>query len=783
MAIGVIGNDDKNKLISDRQKNKYFEKEIYDIIDEKNLNESRSILCSKIVKNSTVLDVGCASGVIGKYLKEHKNCKIYGIELDQESLLYAKKTNSYEKLYSFDISNNNEENYKNFFKENLMFDYILFSDVLEHLVFPAEVLFAFGKLLNESGHILISIPNIAHYDIINGLLNEKFNYSDSGILDNTHLRFFTKSSFIQYIATANSKYKENYDLEWIGKTIIKPYFYGKYEELDSIIKQNENLFILQNLFSLTKMDNKSSLKHLNKLLNEKNYDISNEINKHLVESTLKIQELQEQNEKLEDIKYKQLQEIDKLTEVQTELVGNIQALNDELKGVLNSKSWKYTQFIRDYQSRKRKRKSRTNKVDNKESILFIVLSWLNLNDKNITSIGGTTLHVLDIIKNIKQNANCYVLTIINNHYSLIVFDGESQKIYDLNLCVRVKHFDKYDFDFMNLLFDLIKNLEIDLVHIHHFKNFPCDLQFLPKKIKTIVTLHDYYSICPKIELINYKGNLCLNGKKLNCNDCMKLANIDLETRNTAIKNLLEGADMVIAPDESVLKEFEHYIKLKNKKIIPHGVNIESFGKLIKNKKQNFKEKNIAFVGVITQHKGLNIVKDLINHNKEENTTYHFFGLSNDAYLNENHNNYIYHGTYKQTDLPRLLIKNKIDLVLLPSILPETFSYTLSETILAGIPCVSYNLGAIANRIKKDGIGWVINKKENFLYTDFLEKYKEIFDIDNYNVVINNIKKYKNKDILDMLNETKKFYQLDNCKTKEYDAIMDYLEKYILKYTI
>lgn len=803
MAIGVIGNDSKNKLISDKQNNKYFKDEIYDIIDEKNTNESRSILCSKIVGNSTVLDVGCASGVIGKFLHEHKACKVYGIEMDQESISLAKKTNCYEKLYSFDISNKETENYKNFFKENLKFDYIVFSDVLEHLVFPAEVLYEFRNLLKENGRILISIPNIAHYDIINGLLNENFNYSDMGILDNTHLRFFTKSSFAQYIDSANNKFGSKYDLEWLGKTVIKPYFYGKYEELDRIVEKNEDLFVLQNLFLLKKVENDITLNGLENLLKEKNKDFSQEINENLLSNKQciiglekevknlekKVKDLKQNNvdltsinENLENIKYKQSQEIEKLTDIQTDLVANIQSLNNEMSNIVNSKSWKYTQFIRSYKLKQKRKRLRTNKIDNKESILFIVLSWINPNDKSLTTIGGTTLHLLDIINGIKNNVNSYVLTVINNHYVLVTFDGNTQKIYDLQLRATVKSFDKYDFNFMKLLFELIENLKIDLVHIHHLKNFPCDLQFLPKRIKTIITLHDYYPICPKVELINYNDNLCKNGEKLDCMKCMKYANLDLETRKEAINNLLENANTVIAPDESVLKEFNYYTNFKNTKVIPHGINLNSFGKINKNKKIDFKEKNIAFVGVITKHKGLEIVKDLIINNKE-NIVYHFFGLSNDDYLNKNHNQFVYHGVYKQSELPRLLIKNKIDLVILPSILPETFSYTLSETILAGVPVVSYDLGAIANRIKKDNLGWVINKTANFKYTDFVKKYDEIFNVENYKAVLKSLKNYKDIDILDMLKEMQELYQLENYKTKVYDKINEYLEKYDLKYTI
>ena len=58
-------------------------------------------------------------------------------------------------------------------------------------------------MLKDNGKILVSIPNIAHYDIIRGLFNDQFNYSKVGILDNTHIRFFTKKLFAQFIDEIN----------------------------------------------------------------------------------------------------------------------------------------------------------------------------------------------------------------------------------------------------------------------------------------------------------------------------------------------------------------------------------------------------------------------------------------------------------------------------------------------------------------------------------------------------------------------------------------------------
>jgi SAM-dependent methyltransferase len=75
------------------------------------------------------------------------------------------------------------------------YDYVLFGDVLEHLKDPLSSLIQAKKLLLPGGKIFVSIPNIAHISIRLELLLGDFEYEETGILDNTHLKYFTKRSF------------------------------------------------------------------------------------------------------------------------------------------------------------------------------------------------------------------------------------------------------------------------------------------------------------------------------------------------------------------------------------------------------------------------------------------------------------------------------------------------------------------------------------------------------------------------------------------------------------
>jgi SAM-dependent methyltransferase len=131
-----------------------------------------------------ILDVGTASGYLGKIWRRNGHY-VAGIEYDAAT---AEKAREY--YDAFQVAD--VETFA--FPYRREFDYIVFADVLEHLRDPAAVLRRCIPALKETGRIIISVPNIANWVIRLGLLFGKFDYMDRGILDRTHLRFFTRRS-------------------------------------------------------------------------------------------------------------------------------------------------------------------------------------------------------------------------------------------------------------------------------------------------------------------------------------------------------------------------------------------------------------------------------------------------------------------------------------------------------------------------------------------------------------------------------------------------------------
>ncbi len=130
-----------------------------------------------------ILEVGCGFGeTLGRIRYLSPGIQVYGIEITKKVADIANK--------KFPVMCDNIETMDLPFDEQ-SFDYIIFADVLEHLVSPHAVLKKIYPYLKNGGHVLTSIPNIMNATVIYQLLHGHFTYEDSGILDRTHLRFFT----------------------------------------------------------------------------------------------------------------------------------------------------------------------------------------------------------------------------------------------------------------------------------------------------------------------------------------------------------------------------------------------------------------------------------------------------------------------------------------------------------------------------------------------------------------------------------------------------------------
>jgi len=153
-------------------------------IDLSSPNDPHALAVGRVPAGTDVLDLGAADGSVAAVLKR-MNCRVWGVEIDSEAAERARQ--ECEEVVVADL---NELDLSSQFGGR-EFDVVLMLDVLEHLVDPAATLRAVRQVLRGSGWGVISLPNVAHISVRLSLLEGRFNYTDLGLLDRTHLHFFT----------------------------------------------------------------------------------------------------------------------------------------------------------------------------------------------------------------------------------------------------------------------------------------------------------------------------------------------------------------------------------------------------------------------------------------------------------------------------------------------------------------------------------------------------------------------------------------------------------------
>lgn len=192
------------------------------------------------LSNKRILDVGCGAGNLGEFLSQ-KNNECYGITISEEEAKLAKNR-------MVDVIVGDLENITEFPFPKNFFDVVIFGDVLEHLKEPSRVLDLIKFNLKPGALLIASIPNVVNIVVRFKLLMGKFDYEKEGILDNTHLRFFTFRTAKDLISNAGYQVKEVKYTNWnwrFPKVIQKLISFYEWEIREHMTRRWPGLFATQ----------------------------------------------------------------------------------------------------------------------------------------------------------------------------------------------------------------------------------------------------------------------------------------------------------------------------------------------------------------------------------------------------------------------------------------------------------------------------------------------------------------------------------------------------------
>jgi|GEM_PF-1685152 len=278
------------------------------------------------------------------------------------------------------------------------------------------------------------------------------------------------------------------------------------------------------------------------------------------------------------------------------------------------------------------------------------------------------------------------------------------------------------------LLDDLAELGVYHVHYHHVLHFPAAIWTLPDSLSVAydVTLHDYYLVCPTINLIDETGGYCGNSQweAAHCNRCLRINSLDrmnpglnlqrqfgarggtMEAWRSFHGAFLQKARRVFAPSRAVADIVQGHYALSNLSVKPHP---EQPWVIDPDAQALSPPYRIAVIGAIGLHKGYSLLLECARSALKNDLPLEFvvFGYTlHDGYFDDLENVSLM-GAYAPDELHTRLLDSGCVLAAFFSPWPETFGYTLSEAWRAGLYPVAFDLGALAERIRATGYGSVI----------------------------------------------------------------------------
>lgn len=233
--------------------------------------------------------------------------------------------------------------------------------------------------------------------------------------------------------------------------------------------------------------------------------------------------------------------------------------------------------------------------------------------------------------------------------------------------------------------------------------------------KLLMLLHDFFALCPAVNLINAEGKYCGVPSCEVCDKCIPDNRSNACTEygtgtlwRTKFREFLLNCDEIRAFSDDTARLFKRaYPDVYNLHVIPHAPHylpaVKKTGKIT----ETF---NIGLIGVLCYKKGLEVVRALAEYIEENglNIRLRLIGTSDEEIESTV---FSQTGRYTREEIPRLTLEQDIDMFLIPSVWPETFSYTTSEIISMGFPVAVLPVGAPVERVKRYAKGLVLKDEQ------------------------------------------------------------------------
>lgn len=354
-------------------------------------------------------------------------------------------------------------------------------------------------------------------------------------------------------------------------------------------------------------------------------------------------------------------------------------------------------------------------LGNRKNILFVAHTWIE-NEDEIRCVGGATLHVWDLMRNLGGEYNAFVFYSKKEGYGLSVYTPQGKR--DFTFPMRVFYDVKYhNGPYSDLLRQILTQFDIDLVHIHHTAGHTLDIAKIAKEqgLPVVYTIHDFYSFCLFINCVNplekYCEPTCENVG--NCAGCLShyrgIGHNIAPRYREVMGEMLALCDVILSPADATATIVREIYPFLSPVTVPHGLDSSDYraGGPAQPRGEAF---HIAFIGGVAVHKGSHRIAALIKNCAGKKVRFTVFGAVYDEEIKklaDKNPAVTLIENYERADIVAMLQEHAVDLVGLFSIWPEAFSYTLTEAMMAGVPVLTFDTGALGERVRESGSGFLL----------------------------------------------------------------------------
>ncbi len=376
------------------------------------------------------------------------------------------------------------------------------------------------------------------------------------------------------------------------------------------------------------------------------------------------------------------------------------------------------------------------------------------------SSGGTQLHCYYLARELSRDHQiaifCRGADPARKDYQLFSSEYKGLKVTRINYLAR--DFDSFTRAYINPKIErefgkYLDSFKPDLVHIHHLAYLSSTLIKLVKDrdLPLVMTLHDYSAICPRGQMIRDDLTVCEVVKRDDCIKCLKpqwqgvrklrpqtlrgLLSLRtgqrlLEEFEDKMKEMLRLVDILIAPSDFLRRKFLEYgVPSEKLMTVAHGLPLEFFTKI---KREPSPLIRFGYLGSLIPSKGVHILIEAFNRLDPGKVSLEIWGEEARFHRERNYGkrlkqlaknkNIFFRGSYKNEDIG--IILSKMDLLVIPSLWPESFSLTLREALAARIPVIASAIGALPEAVRDGKNGLCFNSGD---VDDLYSKIKWLLD--------------------------------------------------------